>query len=82
MASKCAVISIDRGALPELVEDMKSSILVPYGNEKFLAKAIIRLLKNNLLNKKLAQEGYLKSKKYDISVIGKQYIDYYRNFKK
>ena len=44
-------------ALPEIIENNKTGILVPPGNPQALAEAIIQLLKNNPLRIKMGEAG-------------------------
>ncbi len=56
MACRIPVISTTGGALPEVAGD--AALLVPPGDAKALAKAILDLLDNPLLREALAQKGF------------------------
>lgn len=57
MACEVPVIAARAGALPEVVEDGKSGILVPPQDPHALAKAIKRLLDDEPLRRRLGGEG-------------------------
>ena len=57
MACGAPVVATRAGALPEVVDDGKSGILVPPGNEFALAKAIKELLGNAELRRRMGAEG-------------------------
>ena len=57
MACKVPVIATRTGALPEVVEDGKSGILVPPQDPYALAKVIKRLLEDEPLRRRLGGEG-------------------------
>jgi glycosyltransferase involved in cell wall biosynthesis len=57
MGHDVPVIASRVTALPEIVEDDKTGILTPPQNPQALAEAIIRLLKNKLLRKKMGAAG-------------------------
>ncbi|MHA1253305.1 MAG: glycosyltransferase, partial [Candidatus Helarchaeota archaeon] len=49
-------------ATPEVIRDNIDGLLVPFGNPKILANAIIKLLKNPELRDKFGENGYEKIK--------------------
>jgi glycosyltransferase involved in cell wall biosynthesis len=57
MACEVPVIATRAGALPEVVEDGKSGILVPPQDPHALAKAIKRLLDDEPLRRRMGGEG-------------------------
>jgi glycosyltransferase involved in cell wall biosynthesis len=59
---KKPVIATDVGAIPEIVDDEKTGLIVPPKNSKALADAIIKILKDAELRKKMGENGYLKLK--------------------
>jgi L-malate glycosyltransferase len=61
MACELPVVSTDAGGLVEVVDDNKTGFIVPKANEKELAKAIIRLLDNPALAKKMGKAGRKKA---------------------
>ena len=61
-ACKKPVIGANIGATPEVIRDNIDGLLVPFGNPKILANAIIKLLKNPELRDKFGENGYEKIK--------------------
>lgn len=61
-AFKKPVIATAVGDLPEVVEHDKTGLLVPPRDEKALAEAIIKLLKDKKLRKEMGESGYKKMK--------------------
>jgi glycosyltransferase involved in cell wall biosynthesis len=61
------VIVTSVGALPEMVDDGRTGIIVPPGDEKRLALAIIRLLKDNNLLKSMKRNIIEKMKSDDMT---------------
>ncbi|MCX7795825.1 MAG: glycosyltransferase family 4 protein [bacterium] len=57
-AEKKPVVASNVGGIPELVIDEETGILVPPKDSKALAYAIERLIKDEKLRKKLAENGY------------------------
>lgn len=57
MAFGLPVVALSAGALPEMVEDQVTGILVPPRDEAALAKAIARLLKDPELRHRLGESG-------------------------
>ena len=55
-----AIVATNVGGLPEQVDHGKTGLLVPPRDKMQLSKAIIRLLKDNPLRKKLAKNGKIK----------------------
>jgi len=55
---KLPIISTKVGGIQKMVKNEKEGILVEKENEKELSKAIIKLLKNPALRKKMGQNGY------------------------
>jgi len=61
-AFKKPVVATTVGAIPEVVEDGKTGLLVPPKNPKALADAIIKLLKDDNLRKEMGENAYKKMK--------------------
>ncbi len=57
MALRIPIIVTDRGALPEIVENGKNGIVVPYGKVKILSKAIEKILLDAGLREKLGENA-------------------------
>jgi len=61
-AFKKPVVATTVGAIPEVVEDGKTGLLVPPKNPEALADAIIKLLKDDNLRKEMGENAYRKMK--------------------
>jgi glycosyltransferase involved in cell wall biosynthesis len=59
MACKKPVIGTKIGGIPYVIDDEKNGLLVPPKNPEALAKAIIKILKNPKLAKKMGRNGYM-----------------------
>jgi hypothetical protein len=62
MACKCAVVTTDVGGVPEYATNNQTALVVEPRNTKMLSEAIIRLLDNKQMAKKIAENAYLKIK--------------------
>jgi starch synthase len=51
------VVAAEAGGAPEVVKDGTTGMLVPYGDERMLADALIKLLRNPALNRKMGSAG-------------------------
>jgi len=65
MASGTPVVMTANGAEINYAEDNKNCILVKNGDYKFLALAIMNVLKNNLMRKTMISNGFNTVKKFD-----------------
>ncbi|CAD6490157.1 MAG: D-inositol-3-phosphate glycosyltransferase [Candidatus Argoarchaeum ethanivorans] len=61
-AFKKPVVATNVGAIPEVVKDGKTGFIVPPRDEKALADAIIKLLKDKKLRKEMGENAYEKMK--------------------
>ena len=61
-AFKKPVVVTDVGSIPEVVDDGVTGFIVPSRDEKALAGAIIKLLKDEKLRKKMGEDAYKKMK--------------------
>jgi len=80
------VVATQVGGLVDIIEDGKNGFLVPPGDSKSMADAIMRIFKDPQLAKTLAQNAYAKVKeKYNVELMVKNTLDVYRealsNFK-
>ena len=75
LATKKAIITSETRAAKEILTNGQNSILVSCGNEKELAKAILKLNKKTNLKNKLAKQGYIDFKEYySLKKIGEKTI--------
>jgi L-malate glycosyltransferase len=63
MAAGKATIGTDVGGIPEAIDDRESGLIVPPNDPASLARAIVRLLKDPALAKRMGQSGLARAKK-------------------
>ncbi|MHA1505887.1 MAG: glycosyltransferase family 4 protein [Candidatus Asgardarchaeia archaeon] len=81
MACGKPVIGTKVGGIPEIIEHMKSGLLVPSNDPKSIAKALTYLLENKEICVEMGRFGrYLCVKKYDWSVIARDVLRVYEEF--
>jgi glycosyltransferase involved in cell wall biosynthesis len=74
MASRKPIVATNVGGIPEVVEDGVTGILVPPRNPEALAKAILRLAKDDKLRKEMGERGREKAiKEFDIKIAVNNY---------
>ena len=73
------VVATTVGGLPELVDDGRTGLLVPPRDERALAEAVVRLLRNADLRRRMGAEGRRKIE-HDVSVeaVARQTLGVYR----
>ncbi len=64
MAFGLPVVALSAGALPEVVEDQTTGLLVPPQDEAALAEAILRLLRNPDMGHRLGENGREAAKRF------------------
>ena len=73
------IVATTVGAVPEVVEDGKTGLLVPPMDSEALADAILKLAENKKLREEMGKKGREKAiKKYDWSGITEKYLDIYK----
>jgi len=77
-AFKKPLICTNVGAIPEVVDDQKTGILVPPNNPRILAEKVVELIKNDRKRAMLAENGYRKVRDFlnwdvQIRVLVKEY---------
>ena len=77
-AFKKPVVATNVGAIPEVVENGKTGLLVPPRDERALSKAIVELLRDDKLKKKMGKRAYEKIKKLSWKNIAKETIKIYK----
>lgn len=76
MACGLPVISTDcPGGPREILENGKYGILVPVGDSQAIAGAVVNILQNKELYKKMKHNGYERAAQFDVHFIGPQYLD-------
>lgn len=76
-AAGCPVIASRVGGIPEYVDDERSGLLFESGNHDDLADKILRVVNDEQLRSNLINNGKLFASKFDWSILGLQYIDFY-----
>lgn len=80
MSAGLPVISTPVGSIPEAVLDRVSGYLVQPGDARALASAILRILKNPNLAKKMGSAGKeLQSRKFSYSAMGESCLNVYKS---
>jgi glycosyltransferase involved in cell wall biosynthesis len=64
LASGVPVVSTNVGGVPFVVNDQQTALLVPPKSPEAMAEAILRLMEDSALSKKLADNGLLEAQKY------------------
>ncbi|MEJ2294813.1 MAG: glycosyltransferase family 4 protein, partial [Candidatus Lokiarchaeota archaeon] len=77
------VIGADIGATPEVIRNQIDGLLVRFNNKDEICEAVLKLLKNKALRKKLGQVGKEKvSRYYTWEKVVKKTVDIYSELKK
>ncbi len=63
MAAGKATIGTDVGGIPEAIEDRESGLIVPPNDPASLARAIVKLLKDDALAKRMGQAGLARARR-------------------
>ena len=77
MLAKRAVIASRVGGVPEIVEDQQTGLLVPPENPEALTGAIVRLLTNIPLRRRLAAAGYERAQDFTWARAVDRYFEVY-----
>jgi L-malate glycosyltransferase len=81
MAMGLAVVGTRTGGIPEAVVDGETGVLVPPGNAKALAEAIVRLLKDEPLRRRMGDAGRQRvAAHFDVSHLVSGTLAAYRRF--
>ena len=74
LASGTCVIGSNVGGIPDIIKHNKTGILVQQKNSHQLAKAIVKILRNEKLSKRLVKNGQLHVKNnYSWNLVGKKF---------
>lgn len=80
MACECPVVSTDCMSGPrEILKDGECGLLVPVGDQKALAEAMLRVSTDRKLSKKLKTLGYERAKDFEIEKIAEKYENLFYN---
>jgi glycosyltransferase involved in cell wall biosynthesis len=75
MAAGLAVVAARAGAVPEIVMDGKTGVLVPPGDPETLAEALDGLLRDAALRKRLGEAGERRAASYDAPLVARLFLD-------
>ena len=77
-ASGCAVVSTNAGGVPAILTDGIHGLLVPCGDHAAAATAMLRLLEDAALARRLAEAAFAECARYQWSAVRTQWVDLYR----
>ncbi|MDD2889218.1 MAG: glycosyltransferase family 4 protein [bacterium] len=79
MSCKKPVIGTNSGGIPDIVKDMETGLVVPEKDSKSLSEAIGKLLKDDSLSTKLAENGYnFVKQNFTLDKIAEKTLEVYR----
>lgn len=76
-AAGCAVVATTVGGIPDIVEDQKTGLLIAPDDVDAAAGAMKRLLEDDVLRSKLAENGQKHAQNYDWGAIAERYGSVY-----
>jgi glycosyltransferase involved in cell wall biosynthesis len=83
MATGVPVVTTDVNVLPEIIEDKRNGFVVKAENPYDMAEAIIKILNDNLLQKKFSKQNVEDFKnKYEMTIVAKSVIGIYEGLLK
>lgn len=77
MATALPIVATSVGGVPDMIEDEKSGLLVAVSKDK-IAEAIIRLIDDEALRKKISQGAMLKTREFSLENMTQAYITLYQ----
>ena len=78
LACGLPVVTFETGGVPEIVENEKSGLIVEYKNGEKLVKALEKLLDNDELREKMAENAVNVSKKFSSKIMAEEYFELYK----
>ncbi|MEJ6008006.1 glycosyltransferase family 4 protein [Paucibacter sp. AS339] len=78
LASGVPIVTTNVGGVPYLVKDGTTALFVPINDDQAMAEALLRLLKDVPLCKRLREEGLAEVRRYTWAKIGPQLAESYR----
>jgi phosphatidylinositol alpha-mannosyltransferase len=82
MAAGKPIVATDIPGYRSVLEDGQEGLLVEPENERALAEAVVRLLRNPPLSQEMGQRGRSKAGRYDWPIIARQILDLYEELLK
>jgi len=77
-ASGCPVVSTDAGGVPAILSDGLTGLLVPRDDHQAAADAMLRLLDDEALARRVADAAFEGCSRYQWSAVRSQWVDLYR----
>jgi glycosyltransferase involved in cell wall biosynthesis len=74
MASGLPIVACRSAAVPEVVSDGEAGLLVPPDDPKALARALIRLLRDPLLRRRMGEAGMRKAREHAWEEIARRFV--------
>ena len=78
MSCGLPVVTFETGGVPEIVENGKSGLIVEYKNGEKLVEALEKLLDNDELREKMAENAIEASKKFSSERMADEYFELYK----
>lgn len=78
-ASGCAVVSTGAGGVPAILTDGRNGLLVPCGDHRAAADALLRLLADDALARRVTGEAVADCVRYQWSSVRTQWVQLYRD---
>lgn len=76
MSFMLPVVASDIGGLPELVQEGRTGYLVPAGDSEGLCEALVRLIEDKVLRKRLGTGGYnAVLQQHQIERVAERYVE-------
>ncbi|MCK4351991.1 glycosyltransferase family 4 protein [candidate division WOR-3 bacterium] len=78
MAAGLPIITTNKGAIPEVIENYKNGFIIPPKRPDIIAKRVITLATDKKLRERIKKNNIRKSReKYDIEIVSKKFIKIY-----
>ena len=74
MAAGLPVVAARAGAVPELVQDGETGLLVPPGKPGALSETLVLLLQDRELGARLGRAGLRRAREYDLESVGRAFV--------
>ena len=73
-----AIVTTDAGGIPEMIKDRLNGLLVAKQNPQQLAQALMNLIEDGELRKRLAKNAQESAQRFDIKHLIDQHIKLYK----
>lgn len=72
------IVAADVGGIPDVIENNKNGILIPAGDAKLLADAVVKIYENPDFAKRLVDTGILIAESHSSLIMSDRYFDVYK----